>query len=460
MNCRYLNKLFWLFITIMLFAFQANAAQQVHLVVDVSGNIQRLDPQKQRLKAINDFIDQLPDGTRAGIWTYAKSVNRLVSPGVVNDAWRANAKQAVNGLSGYGPYSNVGEALSQATFYWRDNKSVGGRNVVLLTDSGLRVSDSDAENQAARDRLLNNLLPSMQKSGINVYVLGFDKADPAFYQKIGTYQSVAQPGDLPSAFAQVSKTLALPPKAAKPPEKTIVAQAPEETKPEHKPAEIHGPMKAESSNSLVAAVENTAEEVEAKLDEAAEEIKAEIMPAKTEPAVPAAPIEVAQAEPVVVTPATNEALGKEEAEEIRAALANAEAELSVLINEFASMPKDGNENNATQALSGQQMEQPLVVTLADGSVLVTPSHSKAEEMASHQSGNMELTNTEVGMKPSIAEEVYEEVNVEIPAEGSKEVWPMILTILVIVNLVVILLLFVGRFLWMRHKNKNSDKFFD
>jgi hypothetical protein len=534
---------------------QAVAFAQVHLVIDVSGNIQRLDPQKQRIAAIKSFINQLPDGTQAGIWTYAKGVNHLVSTGVVNAEWRRKAMQAVNGIGGYGEYSNVGDALAQATYYWRDNKAPKGRNVVLLTDSGVRVSDNAEENAAARKRVLGNLLPAMKQGGVKVYVLAFNKVDASLYQELasatnGSYQAVAKPADLSSAFKAVSSKLALPPARAVKPEPAAAKEttpveiapkvepapkveaepkvepalkaeeitsaetveqatpvAPTENVPakpvaevkqpeisvteaEAKPTEQHNhPLKPENldvkvtetpmdtdfiveSGQITTEVDITANSVkitETETPTASAEQPA-VVPVGTEnvattvtitPIAENAPVVAAEGVAPAAVPA--ETLGAQEAEEIRSALENAEAELSELLTEFAAMPK--NDNSATtQVLNGQQSNEPLVITLADGSVLVTPNENKAHEFTTQTAAPTQIitpSNAQgVTSNGETAENVIPNTENKIEWPGTSDetdIWPVILTILVVVNLVVIFLLFIGRYLWLRHKRKTGSK---
>ena len=191
---------------------QVIAAEQYHLVVDVSGSMQRIDPQKERIVALKKFINQLPNGSRAGVWTYARQVNMLVAPGVVNDQWRAKALKAIGTIGGYGPYANLPNALAQATHTWRGSPSRSGRNVVLLTANGVKSSDSAQQNQSARQQLLTTLLPQLEKNHIKVYALGFSRADKALLQELadntqGAYQVIPSSAEITPVFASLSKNL-------------------------------------------------------------------------------------------------------------------------------------------------------------------------------------------------------------------------------------------------------------
>ena len=169
-------------------------------------------------------------------------------------------------------------------------------------------------------------------------------------------------------------------------------------------------------------------------------------------------------------------LGEAESNEIRAALAKAENELQDLLNEFAAVPQE--DASTAAALSGQQLAEPMVITLNDGSVLVTSDKNKAVAMGGMENGSNvtmvsedqalandpntgSLANTpEAVMFATEPEPIYSE---EEPApsvfantDPQQDVWPLILSILAIINIAVILLLFIGRYFWLRHKQRKGN----
>src|SRR5690606_39875363 len=53
-------------------------APEVRLLVDISGSMKQNDPNNLRRPALNLVARLLPDGSRAGVWTFGRMVNPLI----------------------------------------------------------------------------------------------------------------------------------------------------------------------------------------------------------------------------------------------------------------------------------------------------------------------------------------------------------------------------------------------
>src|SRR5690606_74765 len=71
------------------------APTEVRLLVDISGSMKQNDPHNLRSPALSLVARMLPDGSRAGVWTFGRMVNALVPLAPVDGAWRERAVSQV-----------------------------------------------------------------------------------------------------------------------------------------------------------------------------------------------------------------------------------------------------------------------------------------------------------------------------------------------------------------------------
>ncbi|MFI4955270.1 MAG: VWA domain-containing protein, partial [Gammaproteobacteria bacterium] len=424
------------------------------------------------------------------IWTYARQVNNLLPVGTVNAQWKDKASQAVKTLGGYGPYANLPNALSDATYAWRNNGNKGGGNVILLTDNGVKTSNNATTNKAAQEDLTQKLVPQLQKNGVKVYVVAFKDADEEMLKQLasdtkGDFQQVGSPAELNSAFTHLQSSLGIagsaePSVAASSenvtPEPFAIAETAQVAEPqtgtatEVAPAETVMPTTDESQSPLMA--ENTTNNsTELNSNPSSE------TPILTESnvATSSAPLESTQpSEIAALNTEENAGLGEAESDEIRVALAKAETELQDLLNEYSATNQ--NDQSPAATLSGQQLSEPLVITLNDGSVLVTSDQSKADAMTETHTPtaqNNDVENPASSANASTGAGINEssldanhglapnEQEITPPAEWTAantaaDTWPLVLTILAVINITIIILLIVGRYFWIRHKRRQND----
>ncbi len=157
------------------YAYAADAAD-VRLVIDVSGSMKRNDPQNLRQPAVNMLMDLLPDGSRAGVWTFGRDVNMLVPFGEVNAAWRDNARQKATDINSVGLYTNIGGALEKATAVAaKPNQKA---HIILLTDGMVDVDKDPEVNQQEWRRIVDKVLPKLKQQGFVVHTVALsDNAD-------------------------------------------------------------------------------------------------------------------------------------------------------------------------------------------------------------------------------------------------------------------------------------------
>src|SRR5690606_1041845 len=71
------------------------APAEVRWLVELSGSMRQHDPHHVRRPALRLVARMLPDGARAGVWTFGRLVHALVPLAPVDGAWRQRAVSQV-----------------------------------------------------------------------------------------------------------------------------------------------------------------------------------------------------------------------------------------------------------------------------------------------------------------------------------------------------------------------------
>ena len=87
----------------------------VRILIDVSGSMKKNDPNNLRSPALEMVVGLLPDGGKAGVWTFAKYVNMLVPHNEVTEQWRKQANGATSAIHTKGLFTNIEQVLDKAT---------------------------------------------------------------------------------------------------------------------------------------------------------------------------------------------------------------------------------------------------------------------------------------------------------------------------------------------------------
>lgn len=169
----------------LLSASDARLPADVRVVIDISGSMKSNDPQNLRQPALDLLIQLIPDGSKAGVWTFGQYVNMLVPHKPVDDAWRAQAKTKVSDVSSFGLYTNIGGALDKAA-YDSDQPNPNYRtSVILLTDGMVDVDKSPEKNQAEWRRIVDKVLPDLRNANYTLHTIALsDNADTELMNKL------------------------------------------------------------------------------------------------------------------------------------------------------------------------------------------------------------------------------------------------------------------------------------
>ncbi len=143
----------------------------VRVVIDISGSMKKTDPQNLRKPAVDLIVRLLPDGSKAGIWTFGQSVNMLVPHRVVDQSWRSEATQKANSINSIAMFTNIGGSLDKAAEDYATPAKDFRRNIILLTDGVVDISKEAVVNLNERKRVLTEILPRLKASDYRIHTI-------------------------------------------------------------------------------------------------------------------------------------------------------------------------------------------------------------------------------------------------------------------------------------------------
>ncbi len=190
-------------------ATATEAANDVRVLIDISGSMKHNDPQNLRAPALRLLTGLLPGGARAGVWTYGLHVNMLVPHGVVDSRWKERARQAAAEINSNGLFTNIEEALLKASRDWTAPDPASQRSLIMLTDGLVDVSKEHALNAASRDRIINEILPRLRAAQVKIHAIALSKeADHALLRQLaaatdGWYEQVNNADGLQRVFLRM-----------------------------------------------------------------------------------------------------------------------------------------------------------------------------------------------------------------------------------------------------------------
>jgi uncharacterized protein (TIGR03503 family) len=151
------------------------AAQQppadLRLLIDVSGSMKKNDPQNLRGPAVRLLVGMMPENTHSGIWTFGQRVSPLVTVGRVDKDWRRKAHSAADKIHSRERYTDIEQALQKATRDWTKPDPRFRRNIILLTDGLVDISEDQSKNGASRRRIVEQLLARIVASGAKIHII-------------------------------------------------------------------------------------------------------------------------------------------------------------------------------------------------------------------------------------------------------------------------------------------------
>ena len=157
----------------------------VRLLIDVSGSMKDSDPDNLRAPALDLIVRLLPEGSKAGVWSFGHEVKQLVEHRVIDEAWRTAAEKAVADIDNSGQLTHIPAALEAATYDFTRLDPSYRTSIILLTDGKVDVSQSPMTNARAAGALLSENAPNLGASGIPVHTIALsEEADWTFLRSL------------------------------------------------------------------------------------------------------------------------------------------------------------------------------------------------------------------------------------------------------------------------------------
>ena len=159
----------------------AGLKPDVRLLIDISGSMKDSDPENLRAPALELIVRLLPEGSKAGVWSFGHEVELLVEHRVIDQAWRDSAIQAVAEIDNSGQLTDIPAALEASGYDFDRLDSSYRTSIILLTDGKVDISESPMTNATAARNLLTEYASNLGAAGIPVHTIALsDEADWGF----------------------------------------------------------------------------------------------------------------------------------------------------------------------------------------------------------------------------------------------------------------------------------------
>lgn len=192
------------------------AAPDVRVLVGISAGMKASDPDNLRVPAVGALIERLPDGSRAGIWTFGRYVNMLVPWGETGAAWRVAAMEAVEGITSVAVHSDLETALETATWNWTAPDAGSERHLLVITDGPIALPNGNDANARSRGRILDATLPRLRAADATIHAIAVGtSADEDLLRRLaaetgGRYERADAPA-LPALLGELLRQRIAPP---------------------------------------------------------------------------------------------------------------------------------------------------------------------------------------------------------------------------------------------------------
>ncbi len=185
-------------------------AADIRLLIDISGSMKKNDSANLRIPSVSLLTELIPDGDKAGVWTFGQWVNNLVKHRTVDDTWREDAKEQAKKINSVALYTNIGAVLEKSSDdTYKPDLDYSNTHFILLTDGMIDIDKDSAKNDLERERVLSSVLASFKERGAKIHAISLSKnADLSLMDKLavqtGGQSAVAESSeDLTKIFVQV-----------------------------------------------------------------------------------------------------------------------------------------------------------------------------------------------------------------------------------------------------------------
>ena len=186
--------------------------KDIRIVIDISGSMKNTDPDNLRQPAVKLFSSLLTNDVYSGVWTFGKFVNMLVPHGIADKKWKSVALQESSNISSLGLFTNIEEAMQKATWDWGKADPGVERNLILLSDGMVDISDKPLENDKSRERILDRILKRLIAANVKIHTIALsDFSDRSLMLQLSTstggiHETIKTTSDLDKVFLRILDT--------------------------------------------------------------------------------------------------------------------------------------------------------------------------------------------------------------------------------------------------------------
>jgi len=177
----------------------------VRVLIDISGSMKKNDPDNLRQPALNLITELLPDGDKAGVWTFGQYVNELVRHQPVDDQWRKLARQKAQEINSVALFTNIGAVLERASEDLQSGQDYSDTHFILLTDGVVDISQNAAENAAERERIQTQVIKRFTQLKAKIHTIALSRnADQVILRKLSVAtDGIAALAETPDELSRV-----------------------------------------------------------------------------------------------------------------------------------------------------------------------------------------------------------------------------------------------------------------
>ena len=158
---------------------QKSSNMDVVLVIDVSGSMQKTDPNKVALEGAKLFIDMMENsGSRAGIVAFSDELVQVYNMTAINsEADKTSLKNVIDNLQFSGD-TDIGTAIQKAVEMITTAQDVGNNKMILFFTDGKidlpKASPSEEEAEKESYEKANSAISAATASDIPIYTIGLN----------------------------------------------------------------------------------------------------------------------------------------------------------------------------------------------------------------------------------------------------------------------------------------------
>ena len=141
----------------------------VRILIETSAGMHALDEAQLRGAFAEQLLQQLPIGSHAGVWSFARLTRNLAPHEPITELWRQMGTIFVNHLEAESQQVHLFDALKAVT--WDRGEAERAPIEIILLSNGQLRKRSDLDTQQARQMLMDKWAKDVAKSRIRIHTI-------------------------------------------------------------------------------------------------------------------------------------------------------------------------------------------------------------------------------------------------------------------------------------------------